>query len=662
MVRPGDRIGEYVLDSRIGSGAFGEVWRASHHVLNRKVAIKVSHDPEFVTELRNAGTIQAHLEHPGIVRTLGLDPQHTPPYLVMELVNGESLRELLERRGVLGFDEAFGIAVQILRALEYAHAHGVVHRDLKPENIILVRTEDAAIPEVKITDFGLGCVAEMVKSSLILSGDRTVSDGKRVIGTIDYMAPEQKRGQGMSDPRIDIYACGVIVYEMLMGRIPEGAFQYPSEREPQVPKVFDTVLARCLALDTRDRFSNVTDILKQLETLGEGPEELRGPTPDIQDRFLFINGREAGSLLELIQIADQDRNDGKYHLYNGDFEVWLRRIRQKSLSRVAMNIRETQVDRDVGLEMFIEESGLLAMPRPELDTRSIDAGMLVRGQTRDVKFFVNNYSRGMFWGTAEVIEGAEWLGLIAPAAESGRPASSIPIKGKDACIRARVNSASLASDRSHRGVIRIDTQAGTMTATVTVAVEPKPGRVRMEPDTLDVFYTDGQPPKQMEISFRNVGDLPTEIALQSSHPCIEIEESELTVSDTEVVTVTFRPDRVTRKELRPGKYGTRFIQPIVEISGNVERKKLPIPVYYCPGRNWGTIFLGALMGVIPVFGEIVALITISWLMIMKIRGVELTPSGAKDVEPFIQLRSGISFLIGTLLGCAGHVILLMMVQ
>jgi len=151
MPSAGERIGPYELLRRLGGGAFGEVWLVRHLDLGVQRAMKIPTDPDYVKQLRLEGQIQFDLEHPNIVETLELDSWHTPPYFVMEYVEGQDLRKVLNARGKLPVPEALGILTQILDALSAAHAMGTLHRDLKPENILL--TPDG---RVKVTDFGLG--------------------------------------------------------------------------------------------------------------------------------------------------------------------------------------------------------------------------------------------------------------------------------------------------------------------------------------------------------------------------------------------------------------------------------------------------------------------------------------------------------------------------
>ena len=199
--KKGDRISEYVLDEQIGAGSFGQVWRAHHHIWGEEtVAIKVPTDSQYVRNLQKEGSAIHGLKHPNIVRAIGLDPYAEIPYLVMEYVNGSSLRELVKEhpRG-MPVPAARIITVGILRALQDAHAHGVIHRDIKPENILINGGRSKSIEQieagdVKVTDFGLGRAGQITTASIVQSGSLLSEEGRSISGTLAYMAPEQREG------------------------------------------------------------------------------------------------------------------------------------------------------------------------------------------------------------------------------------------------------------------------------------------------------------------------------------------------------------------------------------------------------------------------------------------------------------------------------------
>ncbi len=250
----GDRVGNYLLDALIGTGSFGQVWKARHHVFDDVVAAKIPMDPQYVRDLRHEGLATRGLSHPLIVRVIDLDPFADPPYLIMEYVPGLSLRQVIERHPHgMEFDHAETILRAILTALQAAHALGVIHRDLKPENVLVAGGEDLddlTVERVKLTDFGLGKIRGNILATIYHSGQRSQEEAARISGTLAYMAPEQRDGRDV-DERCDLYAAGVVLFEMLTGVRPQGG-DLPGQLRPGVPPRLDDVFRRCYThLDRR---------------------------------------------------------------------------------------------------------------------------------------------------------------------------------------------------------------------------------------------------------------------------------------------------------------------------------------------------------------------------------------------------------------------------
>jgi serine/threonine protein kinase len=257
MPAPNQRVGEYVLQDRIAAGTFGEVWRAHHHVWSDQlVAVKIPTDYQYLRNLQREGVAIHGLHHPNVVRAIGFDPYADPPYLTMEYVPGTSLRTLIGR-GSLAPNDAVAVMRQVLAGLAYAHAKGVVHRDIKPENILVHERAFnggdgfAAEGVVKVTDFGLGkSAAGATAGSIAYSASLNDPAAKEIAGTLDYMSPEQRAGAAV-DARADLYACGVVLYEMLTGERPAGT-DLPSDVNPAVPRHLDEAFRRSYArLDKR---------------------------------------------------------------------------------------------------------------------------------------------------------------------------------------------------------------------------------------------------------------------------------------------------------------------------------------------------------------------------------------------------------------------------
>jgi len=267
--------GKYRLERKIAEGGFDEVWLVRHAELPKSYAAKFILDPACAAYLRREGDLLCSLEHPNVVLVVDAEFQAERPFIVMEYVGGGSLRDRLAR-GPIPLAEALWIARTILEVLVFAHAKGIVHRDLKPENILF---DDRG--QVKVCDFGLGKVLANQAASLVLSNAPTNSSGKVIVGTIEYMSPEQRAG-GPSDPRNDLFSWGVILYEMLLRRRPAGfVIKWPTEANvPGASPALDGLLQRTLC-EAHDRLQTAAEALCALDALsapsGQGDGERTGP-------------------------------------------------------------------------------------------------------------------------------------------------------------------------------------------------------------------------------------------------------------------------------------------------------------------------------------------------------------------------------------------------
>ncbi|ATB34024.1 serine/threonine-protein kinase [Melittangium boletus] len=258
VASPAVALPGYELERVLGRGGMGEVWLARQMSLGRKVAVKVlpprlAKDPEFVRRFDKEATALATLNHPNIVQIIdrGVAGEHY--FFVMEFVEGRSLREVVRE---LSPSEALRVALQVARALECAHDKDIIHRDLKPENVLL-----DARGHVKVADFGLAGIRRADSTALQLTATSVA------MGTLNYMAPEQRRDAKSVDGRADLFSLGVVLYEMLTREVPVGRFRLPSERVPGLDPRVDTVVERLLENEPGARFASAHAVCEALEAL-----------------------------------------------------------------------------------------------------------------------------------------------------------------------------------------------------------------------------------------------------------------------------------------------------------------------------------------------------------------------------------------------------------
>jgi serine/threonine protein kinase len=252
----------YRLEKLVGKGGMGEVHRAVQLSLGRVVAVKIlsgelAADPTFVARFDKEAAALATLSHPNVVSIVDKGKAENTYYLVMEYVDGPSLREVM-RSPLLDIPGALRIIMEIARAIDYAHTRGVVHRDLKPENILF---DEQAGGIAKVTDFGLATFFDDSK----LTSRFNVTETHVSMGTLSYMAPEQRVDAKNADHRADIYSLGVMLYELLVGEVPIGTFDPPSQRRPGSDKRLDGIVLRCLKPSPADRYQRVADLMLDLE-------------------------------------------------------------------------------------------------------------------------------------------------------------------------------------------------------------------------------------------------------------------------------------------------------------------------------------------------------------------------------------------------------------
>jgi eukaryotic-like serine/threonine-protein kinase len=284
-------LGKY-LDDRyeilevIGDGGMSVVYKAMCHRLNRLVAVKVLKD-ELVSnkEFRRRFQTEAHavamLSHPNIVAVYDVSHTSDSEYIVMELINGITLKQYMQRRGSLTQKEILHFTIQITKALSHAHSRGIVHRDIKPHNIMILRDSS-----VKVADFGI--------ARLLTATQPDADSGGEAIGSVHYVSPEQAKGE-VVDARSDIYSLGVVMYEMLTGRLPfEGdspmaiAVQHmssiplsPREINPEIPVELERITMKAMNPKLSDRYQTADELMDDLEALNKSPSELVEMSPKV---------------------------------------------------------------------------------------------------------------------------------------------------------------------------------------------------------------------------------------------------------------------------------------------------------------------------------------------------------------------------------------------
>ena len=279
-----------LLDNRyeilevIGTGGMAVVYKARCHRLNRLVAVKIlkdeySQDEEFRRRFHAEGQAVAMLSHPNIVSVYDVSTSPEADYIVMELVDGISLKQYMEKKGVLNWKETLHFSMQIAKALEHAHSRGIVHRDIKPHNVMVLKNGS-----VKVTDFGI---------ARIMSKGNTLT--KEALGSVHYISPEQAKGSRV-DNRSDLYSLGVVMYEMMTGRPPydgespvavaiqhiNGGAPMPSTLNPNIPGGLEQIIMKAMAHDPNDRYESATAMLYDMEEFRKDPTILfdynAGPT------------------------------------------------------------------------------------------------------------------------------------------------------------------------------------------------------------------------------------------------------------------------------------------------------------------------------------------------------------------------------------------------
>ena len=310
MVKIGMMIGDrYEILEKIGTGGMSDVYKAKCHKLNRYVAVKVlkqefSENENFVSKFRIEAQAAASLMHPNIVNVYDVGAENDIYYIVMELVEGITLKKYIERKARLSYKEAVSIAIQVSMGIEAAHNNHIIHRDIKPQNIIISREG-----KVKVTDFG---IAKAATSNTITSN---------VMGSVHYTSPEQARG-GYSDEKSDIYSLGITLFEMLTGRVPfngettvaiaikhiQEEMTSPKEFVPEIPGSVEAIVMKCCQKSPDRRYQNMAEVIADLKQSLISPDEDFVVARDMDEEASTRTISEA----EMVQIKRKAQRQDAY--------------------------------------------------------------------------------------------------------------------------------------------------------------------------------------------------------------------------------------------------------------------------------------------------------------------------------------------------------------
>ncbi len=279
----------YKIIAKIGSGGMADVYKAIDTVLDRPVAVKVLHkyfaeDEDFVSRFRREAQAAASLNHPNIVNIYDWGSENGTYFIVMELLEGQSLKKYISLKGTIPPKEAMSIAKKMLSALNFAHKHQIIHRDIKPHNIILTKEG-----EVKVTDFGIA-----------RAGASTMTQTGTILGTAHYLSPEQARGQDVGVTS-DIYSAGIVLYEMVTGKIPfEGdnpvaialkhVHEYPTpprDINPSIPEALQTIIQKAMAKNPESRYQSAAEMRNDIMRLMEGMP-ITATVPEEQETMVMM--------------------------------------------------------------------------------------------------------------------------------------------------------------------------------------------------------------------------------------------------------------------------------------------------------------------------------------------------------------------------------------
>ena len=349
MLKTGMIIAErYEIVSKIGTGGMADVYKAKDHKLNRFVAVKVlkaefREDKTFIRKFRSEAQAAASLTHPNVVNIFDVGDDEGVYYIVMEVIEGITLKEYISKKGKLSIKEATSIAIQVSMGLEAAHSHGIVHRDVKPQNIII-----STDGKVKVTDFG---IARAASSNTISSN---------VMGSVHYSSPEQVRG-GYSDEKSDLYSLGITLYEMVTGRVPfdgdttvaiaikhlQEEMVPPSIYVEDLPYSLEQIIAKCTQKSVGRRYEKMEEVIADLKhsLIDPSGDFVTLTSVDNEAKTRVISDKELGEIKSTPKQSARVHNKPQVEqledeVYENDYddseeEVYVKRKQRKSKNRKA---------------------------------------------------------------------------------------------------------------------------------------------------------------------------------------------------------------------------------------------------------------------------------------------------------------------------------------
>ena len=491
----------YEMIEKIGNGGMATVYRATDKILKRDVAVKIlrdefTTDEEFIKRFEVEAQSAARLTHPNIVSIYDVGTEGNLNYIVMELIQGKTLKEIIvEERGPLPWKWSVNVAIQIASALETAHKNNIVHRDIKPHNIII--TEDGI---AKVTDFG---IAKAVSNSTITAFGTT-------IGSVHYFSPEHARG-GYTDAKSDLYSLGVVMYEMVTGRVPFDADtpvsvalkhmqeepEEPIEVNPNVPTAVNKIILKAMQKDTTIRYQSATEMLRDLRKSLKDPdgEFVEDEGYDPTARTQKINTDMYGNLLE-----DEKKKDNKKEKKDGKFKSFIKKHKALSIfiglillfaislggTMAVLNITnppEVSMPNVVGLsreeaQKEIEEANLVFEVSSEEYNKDVPEGFVISQDPA----YMENYNK--------VKEGS----TVSVVISKGQEKTTVPnVEGKE-----RAEAIKLLEEANLEAEV-VEETSRTVEEGYVISQETDPGSEAYAGDTVVIHVSTGTGIKQVTV-------------------------------------------------------------------------------------------------------------------------------------------------------------------